>query len=79
MLHAPAFDFMWHFVTLGQLAAVVQAVTPSWQSPFVQVPGLAKQQVTKPGFPQVDRAAQRVTAPWQFLGSAPLFIAWWSW
>jgi hypothetical protein len=56
------------------LAAVVQTVTPSWQSPFVQVPGLAKQQVTKPDFPQVDRAAQRVTAPWQFFGN-PFAIA----
>jgi hypothetical protein len=32
--------------------------------------------VTKPGLPQVDRAAHRVTAPWQFAGSAPLLNAW---
>jgi len=74
VLHASALDFVWHFVTTGQLAAVVQTVTPSRQSPLVQVPGLAKQQVTNPGFPQVDRAAQRVTAPWQFFGS-PFAIA----
>ncbi len=79
MLHAAALDLMWHLITAGQGTVALHAVVPSGHSPFTQVPGVAKQQVTKPGFPQVDRAAQRVTAPWQFAGSAPLFMALWSW
>ena len=61
---------MRHFVTAGHCVASVQTVTPSWQSPVVgsQVPGDAKQHVANPGLPQVDRAAQRVTAPLQFVG-----------
>jgi len=78
-LHASALDLMWHFTTAGQETVGLHAVVPSGQTPFTQVPAVAKQQVAKPGFPQVERAAQRVTAPWQFLGSAPLFIAWCSW
>jgi hypothetical protein len=48
----------------------VQTVVPSWQSPVVtsHVPGDAKQQVTKPDFPQDERAAHRVTVPLQFVG-----------
>jgi hypothetical protein len=57
----------------------VQAVVPSWQSPVVtlQVPGDAKQQVTKPDFPHVDRAAHRVTEPRQ-LGGRPFATAFFS-
>jgi hypothetical protein len=36
---------------------------------------LVRQQVTKPGFPQVERAAQSVTARLQRLESAPVLTA----
>ena len=36
---------------------------------FVLPDSLVRQQVTNPGFPQVDRAAQRFTAPLQYVGS----------
>ncbi len=75
MLHSAALDLVWHLITAGQGTVALHAVVPSGQSPFTQVPGVAKQQVAKPGFPHVERAAQRVTAPWQLGGSAPLFIA----
>jgi len=39
----------------------VHGVTPSWQSPAVQVPAEAKQQTTAPVLPHVERAAQRVS------------------
>ena len=63
-----AVDFVeqW-FRTGGQVELSVHAVTPSSQKPFVHVPGEQSAQVTKPDFlPQVERAAQWVTAPLQF-------------
>ena len=36
---------------------------------------VVRQQVTKPAFPQVDRAAQCFTAPLQRFGSVPAFTA----
>jgi hypothetical protein len=54
--------------TAGQVALVLHGVVPSSQTPLVQVPGWQVEQVTKPVFPHVDRAAQRVTAPLQFVG-----------
>ena len=44
--------------------------------PHVVVPfAVVRQQVTKPGFPQVDRAAQCFTAPLHCFGSVPAFTA----
>jgi hypothetical protein len=45
----------------------------------LHVPVEAKQQVTKPGFPHVERAAHRLTVPLQFVGSpfaTAAFTAW---
>jgi len=69
-VHWTALDFERHLVTAGHWVASVHTVVPSWQSPVValQTPGDAKQQVTKPGLPHVDRAAHRVTVPLQFVG-----------
>jgi hypothetical protein len=64
-----ALDFVeqW-FTTGGHIELSVHMVTPSSQRPLVQVPGLQIAQVTKPDFfPHVERAAQRVTAPLQFV------------
>jgi hypothetical protein len=36
---------------------------------------VVRQQVTKPGFPQTDRAAQRLTAPLHCFGSVLAFTA----
>jgi hypothetical protein len=59
-----------HRVRGGQFGSPEHTVTPSWQSPFSHVPDDAKQQVTNPDFfPHVERAAQRVTAPLQLVGS----------
>ena len=70
-----ALDLVRHFVTTGHVDASTHAVVPSWQSPVVHVPGKAKQHVTKPAFlPQVERDAQRTTAPLQLVGS-PLATA----
>jgi hypothetical protein len=42
----------------------------------LHLPGDAKQHVTNPDFfPQVERAAHRVTVPLQFVGSSPLRTA----
>jgi len=64
-----AVDFVeqW-FTTGGHIELSVHMVTPSSQTPLVQVPGLQIAQVTKPDFfPQVERAAHLVTAPLQFV------------
>jgi hypothetical protein len=61
-----ALDFVeqW-FTTGGHIELSAHMVTPSSQTPLVQVPGLQIAHVTKPDFfPQVERAAHRVTAPW---------------
>jgi len=51
-------------------------VTPSSQTPLVQVPALQMAHVTKPDFfPHVERAAQRVTAPLQFPSRSPFLTA----
>jgi hypothetical protein len=70
-----ALDFVeqW-FTTGGHIELSVHMVTPSSQTPLVQVPGLQIAQVTKPDFfPHVERAAHRVTAPLQFPSSS-LFL-----
>jgi len=60
------------FTTGGQSVLRAHAVTPSSHTPLVHVPGLQLVQVTKPVFfPQVDRAAHRVTAPLQFVSMSP--------
>jgi hypothetical protein len=64
------------FRTSGHVELSEHAVVPSSQNPFVHVPGSHSAQVTKPDFlPQVERAAQRVTAPLQFTSSWPLATA----
>ena len=63
-------DLVWQRVP--QPASVVQVTDGS----LVQVPLVRSQvlvgtvQVTKPGLPQVERAAQRVTLPLQLIGTA---------
>ena len=42
---------------------------------FVVPVAVVRQQVTKPGFPQVDRAAQCFTAPLHCFDSVPAFTA----
>ena len=42
---------------------------------FVWPFAVVRQHVTKPGFPQVDRAAHFTTAPLHCLDSIPLFSA----
>jgi len=72
-----ALDFVeqW-FTTGGHIELSVHMVTPSSQTPFVQVPGLQIAQVTKPDFfPHVERAAHRVTAPLQFPSRSPFLTA----
>jgi hypothetical protein len=64
------------FTTGGHAESSAQAVTPSSQTPFVHVPAPQIAQVTKPSFfPQLERAAQRVTAPLQFTSTSPLRTA----
>jgi hypothetical protein len=54
----------------------MHAVTPSSHKLFVHVPGEQIAQVTKPDFlPQVERAAQRVTAPLQLTSRSPFCTA----
>ena len=75
--HSSALDFVeqW-FTTGGHIELSVHVVTPSSQSPVVQVPGLQIAHVTKPVFfPHVERAAHRVTAPLQFPSRSPFLTA----
>jgi hypothetical protein len=72
-----ALDFIeqW-FTTGGHIELSVHMVTPSSQTPLVQVPALQIAHVTKSDFfPHVERAAQRVTAPLQFVSRLPLRTA----
>ena len=56
-----------------QSTSVVHAITGYLvQVPVVEVAGFVGiKQVTNPGLPQVDRAAQRVTLHLQFVGTRP--------
>jgi hypothetical protein len=68
-MHISALDFTLHRCLGGQSPSCEHGVAPSWQRPLRHDPGRTKQQVTKPGgFPQTDRAAQRLTSPLQFAG-----------
>ena len=81
--HCAALDFVeQRFTTDGHAELSAQAVTPSSHTPSLHVPGSQIAQVTKPLFlPQVERAAQRVTAPLQLASRSPLRTAsrtWWA-
>jgi len=79
--HNAGFDLGEQCVTTaGHVALVAHAVTPSSQTPFVQVPGVHSAQVTKPDFPQVERATHRMMLPLQFTGSpfATACFTWWA-
>ena len=68
-VHAVALGLTLQRVLGGQSCAPEHEVTPSWQRLPSHDPRRAEQQMTEPpGFPQVDRAAQPLTAPTQFLG-----------
>ena len=56
---------------LGRLQSATLLLVLHLVAPFAVV----RQQVTKPGFPQIDRAAQAFTAPLQRFGSVPAFTA----
>jgi hypothetical protein len=53
---------------MGHCSGAVHGVTRSWHLPFLHLPGYAKQQVTNPPLPQLERAAQRAMVPLQFTG-----------
>ena len=75
--HFSAVDLTEHLLTTeGQSASTPHAVEPSSQSPSVHVPDSQIAHVTKPSFfPQVERAAHRVTAPLQFASTSPFRTA----
>ena len=75
--HASALDLVEQRLrTGGHCELSAQTVVPSSQRPLVQVPASHCAQVTKPlFFPQVERAAQRVTAPLQLVAMSPLRTA----
>jgi hypothetical protein len=56
-------------------AGATQSVTSRFTLQRVVPAALVRQQVTKPCFPQVERAAQRITAPLHWRGRRPARIA----
>jgi hypothetical protein len=75
--HASALDLVeQRLTTSAHVESSIHAVTPSSHRPFSQVPASQIVHVTKPLFlPQVERAAQRVTAPLQLASRSPLRTA----
>jgi hypothetical protein len=75
--HFSAVDLTEHLLTTeGQSASTPHAVEPSSQNPSLHVPGSQIAHVTNPSFfPQVERAAHRVTAPLQFGSTSPFRTA----
>jgi hypothetical protein len=82
-VHFSADDLILHFVLTTQSVWAAQTVVASAQQVAVasaahgvpQVPKRGIWHVTKPGLPQIERAAQRWTAPLQLLGIASLFAS----
>ena len=55
--------------------AQVSAGLPTQVSVVVSQVSVAKRQVTNPGFPQVERAAQRLIFPLQLVGMVPSLLS----